>query len=402
VHRLAFSRSAIIPQILPDVRVTAFFRPSFPPESPVSLFQRSVRNELTSHASVVFSTLVVVWLSVLLVRLLGEAAAGRIGADAVVGMATFSTINALPTIVSVTVFIAVLTTVTRNYRESEMVVWFASGISLLGWIKPVLHFAIPCAVMVAALTLGVSPWAYRQISEYRERYENRSDIAKVTPGQFGESGGTDRVFFVESANDAADRVANVFVRAIEAGRVSIITASGGRIEEAANGDRFMVLETGNRYELTPGQPTFRIMDFERYGVRLERAHDFLLSDPSTKLRSTPDLIQNPGGRALGELLWRLGLPILAINLALLAIPLGAVNPRLGRSGDVVIALLVALLYLNLVSLSQASVNSGRLSFSVGVWAIHAIVAALTATLLYFRLRLPAPKRQRRSKEAKAG
>ncbi len=337
-----------------------------------------------------FSTLVVVWLSVLLVRLLGDAAGGAIGADAVLGMATFSTINALPTIVSVTVFIAVLTTVTRNYRESEMVVWFASGVSLLAWIRPVLRFAIPAALLVATLTLLVSPWSYRQISEYRERYENRSDISKVAPGQFAESGGLDRVFFVESATDNAEQVNNVFVRSVQDGRLNVITASGGRIEEFPNGDRFLVLETGNRYELTPGSPDYRIMDFQRYGVRLERSQDFLLSDPSTKLRSTMDLLRDPTGRAPGELLWRIGLPLVALNLALLAIPLGAVNPRLGRSGDVVIALLVALFYLNLVSLSQAWVNNGRISFSVGVWLVHAIVAGLTAFLLKRRLKLPAP------------
>src|SRR3546814_5494864 len=76
-----------------------------------------------SHAGVVFSTLLVVWLSVLLVRLLGEAANGTIGANVVFGLATFSSITALPVILSVSLFIAVLTTVTRNFREAEMVVW---------------------------------------------------------------------------------------------------------------------------------------------------------------------------------------------------------------------------------------------------------------------------------------
>ena len=108
----------------------------------MSLFKRSVVSEITSHAGVVFSTLLVVWLSVLLVRLLGEAAGGNIGADVVLVLAALSTITALPTILAVSVFIAVLTTVTRNYRESE-IVWFASGLSLADWFKPVLRVAIP-------------------------------------------------------------------------------------------------------------------------------------------------------------------------------------------------------------------------------------------------------------------
>ena len=357
----------------------------------MSLFQRSVKDELTSHGSVVFSTLVVVWISVLMVRLLGEAAAGRIGADVVMGIAAFSSINSMPTIIAVSAFIAVLTTVTRNYRESEMVVWFASGLSLLDWFKPILRFAIPTALVVAAFTMFASPWAYRQINDYRDRYEARSDVAKITPGQFLESNGVDRVFFVESATDLADKVGNVFVRWIENGRLNVLTSGTGTIEEEANGDRFMVLSSGHRYELMPGSPEFRLMSFEKYGVRMERKNEASSDDPSTKSRPTMDLLQDPDLKARGELLWRVSLPLLAINLAMLAIPLGAVNPRLGRSGDVVIALLVALFYLNMVNLAKAWVNNGRVDVFVALIALHGTVALLTAILMFFRMRLRAPK-----------
>src|SRR5690625_2396320 len=129
----------------------------------MSLFKRSVVAEILSHGGVVVSTLMVVWLSVLLVRLLGDAASGDIGADVVLGLATFSSITALPVILSVSLFIAVLTTVTRSYRESEMVVWFASGLSLADWVRPVLRCAVPVAIVIAILTTLASPWAYRQI-----------------------------------------------------------------------------------------------------------------------------------------------------------------------------------------------------------------------------------------------
>ncbi|VCU71432.1 Lipopolysaccharide export system permease protein LptF [Pigmentiphaga humi] len=357
----------------------------------MSLFQRSVKDELSSHASVVFSTLVVVWGSVLMVRLLGEAAAGRIGADVVMGIAAFSSINALPTIIGVSVFIAVLTTVTRNYRESEMVVWFASGLSLLDWIRPILRFAIPSAALVAVLTLAASPWAQRQIADYRLRYEQRSDVSKVTPGQFLESSGIDRVFYVESASNPVDRVNNIFARWLENGRLNILVSGTGQIDEHSNGDRFMVLGSGHRYEFVPGTPEFRLTSFEKYGVRMESKAGPLGDDLSTKARPTMQLLRDGGPGAAGELLWRISMPLLAINLALLAIPLGAVNPRLGRSGDVVIALLVALFYLNMVNLAKAWVNNGKLDFFVAMIGLHGSVALLTAVLLHFRLRVKKPK-----------
>jgi len=364
----------------------------------MSLFKRSVVAEITSHAGVVFSTLVVVWLSVILIRLLGEAAGGAIGADVVLGLAVFSSITALPIILSVSLFIAVLTTVTRNYRESEMVVWFASGVSLADWLRPVLRCAVPVAVMVAALTLFASPWAYRQIAEYRERFEQRSDLAKVSAGQFAEAERGLRVFFAEEPQQAGDELGSVFVRVIDPEWFSVVTASRAHIEQADNGDRFLVLGDGYRYDLKPNGAEVRIADFERYGVRLEsRGGSDLLAtaranaERVSKARPTLQLVADQTHNAQGQIMWRIALPLAALNLALLAIPLGAVNPRLGRSGDLLIAGLVALLYMNLINLSRGWINGGKLSFGVGVWLVHLVFGLLTACLLYHRLRVKAPK-----------
>ncbi|AEE67661.1 integral membrane protein [Bordetella pertussis] len=364
----------------------------------MSLFKRSVVSEITSHAGVVFSTLVVVWLSVLLVRLLGEAAGGSIGADVVLGLAAFSTITALPTILAVSLFIAVLTTVTRNYRESEMVVWFASGLSLADWLRPVARVAVPIAMLVAALTLVASPWAYRQIGEYRELFEQRSDLSKVTAGQFAESGRGDRVFFAEDPVRPGDELGAVFARSIDPEWLSVLTASNARSETLPNGDRFLVLGEGHRYDLKPGTPEIRLVNFDQYGVRLESkagedpmAEARAAAERSSKARSTMQLVQDNTDSSWSQIMWRVAMPLAALNLALLAIPLGAVNPRLGRSGDLLIAGLVGLLYMNMINLSRAWISSGKISFSIGVWAVHAVVALLAAYLLMRRLRVKAPR-----------
>ncbi len=365
----------------------------------MSLFKRSVVSEILGHAGVVFSTLLVVWLSVLLVRLLGEAANGSIGADVVFGLATFSSITALPVILSVSLFIAVLTTITRNFRESEMVVWFASGLSLKDWIGPVLRCAVPAAVLIAMLTLFASPWAYRQISEYRQRYEQRSDLAKVSTGQFIETENGARVFFAEDPVNEGDEMGRVVARVVDEEWLSVVTASSARIETAENGDRFLVLTEGHRYDLQQGKPDFRLFDFERYGFRLESSSD--ASSPSVvreyaesqiKARPTVQLFADNNDDARSQIMWRIAMPLAALNLALLAIPLGAINPRLGRSGDFLIAGLVGLLYMNLINLSRGWIGNGALSFSVGVWLVHAIFTGLMAFMMWKKMRVRGPKR----------
>lgn len=366
----------------------------------MSLFKRSAVSEILSHAGVVLSTLLVVWLSVLLVRLLGEAANGNIGPDVVLGLAAFSSVTALPIILSVSLFIAVLTTVTRSFKDSEMVVWFASGLSLRDWLSPVLRCSFPIVVLIAALTLFLSPWSYRQIDEYRQLFEQRSDLSKVTAGQFIESNQGERVFYADSPQEEGEELSNVVARVIDPEWLSVVTARSARLQEEENGDRFLVLSEGQRYDLKPGETEFRVVNFDRYGLRLESRDGGETAETirqraeqQIKARQTVALFGDQTREAKAQIMWRLALPIAALNLALMAIPLGAVNPRLGRSGNILTAGLIALLYMNLINLSRGWIARGQLDFEVGVWLVHAVFLFAVIVLMWLRLRVRAPKQQ---------
>ena len=159
---------------------------------------------------------------------------------------------------------------------------------------------------------------------------------------------------------------------------------------------------------SPGTPEIRLVNFEKYGLRLESkaggdpmAEARAAAERSAKARTTGQLMADNTDNSWSQVMWRVSLPLAALNLALLAIPLGAVNPRLGRSGDILIAGLVGLLYMNLMNLSRAWIANGKLSFGVGVWAIHGLVALLTFFLLMRRLRVKAPRNSPRLPEALA-
>ncbi|MGA0583589.1 MAG: LptF/LptG family permease, partial [Castellaniella sp.] len=113
-----------------------------------------------------------------------------------------------------------------------------------------------------------------------------------------------------------------------------------------------------------------------------------------KARPTLDLITQGDPESLSQLMWRLSLPLAVLNLALIALPLGAVNPRLGRSGDLLIAGLLALLYMNLINLSRGWIANGTLSFGVGLWLVHAVFLALGLGLMWRRVRMPKPRRRK--------
>ena len=158
------------------------------------IFLRAAQREFTQNAVAVFVALFAILISTVLIRLLGQAAGGRVPADAVLALIGFGAVAQMPVVLSLTVFIAILMTLSRWYRDSEMVVWFSSGLPLTAWIRPVLRFAVPVVILIAILSLFVAPWAQKKSIEYKTQLSNRDDVSRVAPGLFRESSGGERVF----------------------------------------------------------------------------------------------------------------------------------------------------------------------------------------------------------------
>jgi lipopolysaccharide export system permease protein len=164
---------------------------------------------------------------------------------------------------------------------------------------------------------------------------------------------------------------------------------------AENGDKFVVLTNGRRYEAAAGTAEYRVMEFSRYLLRTETVESQGGGMQTTQSIATWDLMRNPSSTNLGELLWRIGVPLSALTLSLLAIPLSFVNPRAGRTNNLLFALLTFMIYSNLLSVSRAWVAQGRMPFEVGVWAVHLLMFMTLLLLFWNRLSVFSIWRSRR-------
>lgn len=351
------------------------------------IFLRAAQREFAQTALAVFVALFSILITTQLIRLLGQAAGGATAPEAVAALLGFGALNLLPVVLSLTLFISILLTLSRAYRDSEMAIWFSSGVPLTAWMRPVLRFGVPVVLVIAIMTLFLTPWSQTKKADYQKRMDHRSDVARVSPGAFRESAGGDRVFFVESVTDVdgrEDHVSNVFISSSQHGRQGVVMAAQGHTEMAENGDKFLVLSDGRRYEATAGSTAYRVMEFERYWVRIETAEKLGLDD-SPRNKTTWELLRDRSAANLGELLWRVGVPLSALMLSLLAIPLSFVNPRAGRTNNLIFAVLTFMVYNNLLSVSQAWVVRGKLPFEVGVWAVHVVMLALLVAAFWHRI-----------------
>ncbi len=345
------------------------------------IFERSLIREFSLVALAVVTVLLALILTRLLIMLLGKAAGGEVLPEAVIGLIAFGMLTYLPVLLSIAAFVAVLLTLTRSFRDSEMTVWFTTGLSIAAWVKPVLRFALPIALVCAVLSLAIAPWSQAQSREYQRLLESRDEVSAVTPGVFRESRQADRVFFVDNLSERGEAVNNVFVQSTQGDRLGVMVAQKGFVETAANGDRFVVLLNGRRYEGTPGTLDYRTVDFDRYMLRIEPREAKKDATPPARAIGTMDLLADPTPHNIAELHWRVALPFSVVLMALFAVPLSFVNPRTGRSWNLFFAVLAYALYNNLLSIFQAWTAQGKVPAWLGLWPVHLGVIALIAFLL---------------------
>ena len=347
------------------------------------ILKRALRQELNFTIGVVFMVLVTLVLTIFMIRVLGNAASGNVNPKDVIVLIGLGMINNLPIVLTASIFVAVLIVLTRWYKDSEMVIWQTAGISLFSILKPIISYTIPLSIIIAILSTFISPWANEQTATIKQRFQQRDDISMLAPGQFRESSGNSRVFFIESMNLESNTFQNVFVTNYGKDRQLVAVSKEGYIENNPSGEKFLILESGRRYEGTPGNNNFRITEFSRYTVKLDsKVIDPIIKSPSTL--PITDLIIEPNKIHLGELLWRLGLPLMALVFVIIAVPLSYIDPRRGRYTTLIMAVLVYFTYSNLLKLMQAWVSSGKIDFIIGSWILHVIGALIGLGFIFYR------------------
>ena len=372
------------------------------------LFHSSIRKELARSFGATFIVLVTVVMTMTLIRTLGQASRGSFNPSDVMMVVGYTVLTFLPNITTVGLFIAIVATLTRIYRDGEMVIWFGAGKGLFALLGPLFRFAWPVLLAVGGLALFALPWANQQIEGIREHYEKRGDLERVEPGRFQESADGSRVFFVEKNASSLRSGNNVFIATTEPGKETVTTAGSGRIETIGK-QQFLLLFNGQRLENTTektdkaektdkgeikedlkadskadAKPDLKISEFEEYGTRVGTGNADLKDSAALGTVPSINLLVNPTPRHLGEMSWRIGFTLAAVNLIILAIASSRINPRVGRTGNLVFSLFAFQIYLNLLNLGQNWIAQEKIGFAAFLLALHGGVFALSVLWLTAR------------------
>ncbi|MGQ2996185.1 MULTISPECIES: LPS export ABC transporter permease LptF [unclassified Variovorax] len=349
------------------------------------LFHSSLRKELSRSFGATLVVLVTIVMTMMLIRTLGLASKGSVNPSEVFLVMAYTVLGYMPTILSLSLFIAIVGTLSRMYRDSEMVIWFSSGRGLSDFVEPLFRFAWPVLLLIAAMALIGWPWANSQTMGMRQQYEQRGDLERVSPGEFRESAGRLRVFFIDKDSADSATATNVFIWSVERNLQITTSARSGRIETLGN-SRYLMLSNGQRLErpLLPNG-ALKISEFETYGTRAGGSAAGTSDATPPRARTTLSLLGDFNATAArGELAWRVGMLLAAINFVLLALAVSSVNPRVGRSGNLLFALFAFVIYYNLLNLGQSWISSGRYGMGGFMLLLHGGVALFAISWLTLR------------------
>lgn len=353
------------------------------------LYKTKLNKELfyTAIATILILTGVVVAQRIVYVFRL--AARGIIPNDTIDTILVFNLLKHLPLLLSITLFLTILMALSRWYKDSEMIVWLSSGLSLSKLVKPIIYFSIPTILLIGFLSLLVSPWAVQKVEEYKNGLKTRDEFSAISPGIFKESKSDNRILYVEGFSELGNTVNNVFIQSYQNGKLGIMVSRKGKRYTNEKGENYIVLLDGKRYEGGGETEEFTTVKYKEYGILIEKDIPSLSAASARvskmEAKKTIELIGNLSNKKFqAEFLWRLSLPISTFILIIIAIPLSFNNPRSGRSMNIVSAILIFVIYNNAVSISNSLIATGQLSIWIGSWLSHFIFLSIAIYFMYRR------------------
>jgi len=332
---------------------------------------------LTSCLSVLFVLLIIV-LSTELVHLLSWVSQGIIPITALLSYLFNSFFEFTVVLIPLSLLMGILLAFGRLYRDSEMAAIMSAGIGPLQWYRPLMLIALPTTLLLFFLTTYLMPLIAQQRAQITAEIRSRAEVDTLLVGQFNRTG-NDGVLFLESEDQKNHQIDNVFFqqRRDATDHVDLAASTSSFYDD--EGIRYMMMHNGIHYAGNPGESNFKIIKYKDYGVHIKKRR--VEAEVSEASRSTSELWTSVIPADQAELQWRFTLPIATIIVAFMALPLSQTDPRSGRYSKLALALILYLVYSNLLSIGKTWIVQEKVPAWFGTWWVHLIAIIITLLLM---------------------
>ncbi|MFM1547022.1 MAG: LPS export ABC transporter permease LptF, partial [Candidatus Pseudothioglobus sp.] len=289
---------------------------------------------------------------------------------------SFNMIRDVPVILVLSIFLAVIITISQLYKNSEAIVMNSIGLGDKAFLSVIKPLAIILFLFVLFLTAYAVPWAKQQKSAAEEETKNASEFSFITEGKFESFKNGDIVFYASESTSidvgGVQNMEEIFIYASENGNPVIVLASDAKkYIDPKSKSIYLRLRDGVRYQGLPSSENINILNFDSYDLEIVsgEVQKSIATFTEIEEKTTLDLLKQGGLLAIAELQWRLSLPLSILILVVFAVYLGKTSPRGGKGINILIGIFVFMLYNNGLLVAKSSIENGLLSPIIGMWGI---------------------------------
>jgi lipopolysaccharide export system permease protein len=346
----------------------------------LSRLDRYFLREVAQTCLAVIGVLLLILMSSQLARVLGMAAQYEFPGKVVLSLLWLMTLQQLTVLIPIGLFLGIVLSLGRLYHDSEITAMTACGMRPMNIFRPVMLLALLTACGLAVLSFRVVPWANAAAQDLRAEALRSAQFGALEPGRFRSFAGGNAVFYAERVSKGG-QLHGVFARYRHKDRLELAVAERAEQRGAGQAEQEFVLFDGRRYEGVPGEPGWRVMEFAEHGIPVTLP-ELKSSKVRIQSRPTASLLDRETGEERAELAWRTAVPVMALVLGLLAVPLSKLRPRQGRFARIGVAILVYFIYSNVVAAVEVWMEKDAPGGRFGMWWVHGLMLIVALWLIW--------------------
>jgi len=361
----------------------------------LTIIDKYIAKELLAVFLSVYFVLLIIVLSTEIVHLLKWVSQGVIPISAFLSYLSNSLFEFSVVLIPLSLLMGILLALGRLYSDSEMAAIMSAGIGPLQLYKPLMLIAIPATLLLFALLAYVKPVITYQRALIKAEIRSQSQLDTLLIGQFNRASKDGGVLFLESESEIdpssqpsstseskttnINQINNVFYQQVSDDTSYVDLAESTSSFYNDEGHRYMMMHNGTHYVGNAGEANFKIINYKGYGVHIDVKQ--VKAKQSIKSKSIGELWEATDPASKAELQWRITIPLATIIVAFMALPLSHTNPRSGRYSKLVVALIIYLLYSNLLGVGKTWIAQEKIPVWIGTWWVHIIAIIITLILL---------------------
>jgi len=356
-----------------------------------SRIARYIRRNLVTLFFAIFIIIGLVILGNRVVLTVQESFERGIPVQELIHLVSFNMIRDVTLILTLSLFLAIILSISQLYKNSEAIVMNSLGLSdkhFIAFIQPIVLLTF---VIIAFLSIYAVPWAKLQKNIIQEEIENASEFSFITEGEFAEFKQGDITFYASESktlnNLEEQYMEEIFIYSLNGEKPIIILApEAQKYTDPKSNNIYLRLKNGVRYQGIPGDENINILNFDSYDLEIYSGElkKSIAIYTEYEGKNTLDLIKERGRYAGAELQWRLSQPITVLILSVFGIFLGKTSPRGGKGVNILMGVIVFMFYYNGLLVAKHAIELGQINLIIGFLGVHIFMAILLLLLFQFR------------------